>query len=69
MQRKVTKPEYDCRDKFTGWSTVFETDLTLPEYFILGWRENRDQLLLPLIVIGSFIRDLAIVIYLIASHG
>lgn len=68
MQRKMTRPEYDGRGKFTGWSTVFETDLTLPEYFILSWIENREQFLLTLIVIGHLIRDLAVVIYLIASH-
>lgn len=68
MQRKITEPKYGGDDKFIGWSTVFETDLTLPEYFILSWIENREQFLLTLIVIGHFIRDLAIVIYLIASH-
>ncbi|MBQ6519446.1 MAG: hypothetical protein IJI14_12050 [Anaerolineaceae bacterium] len=69
MQRKITKPEYDGEEKFTGWSTVFETDLTLPEYFILSWIENREQFLLTLIVISHFIRDLAIVIYLLSSRG
>ena len=39
------------------------------EFVIDEWDNEREKLLLTIIVFGHFIRDLAVVIYLISSHG
>ena len=68
MPRKIVKPREDGTGGFDGWETTFETGLTLWEYISLSWLENREQFLLTVIVFWNFIRDLAVVLYLIFSR-